>query len=117
MKIKNEIENFITYHCGSSEKDKTYLLNSLDQYIDNCHIIEDKQEDKLYKINEYKLNEYKQYKLDAEWYEALYSAGIVAFNMLKDAWKAHDSQTDWEMIDKIARNIYIKTKPEHENIK
>jgi|TARA_R100000482_G_scaffold97749_1_gene41834 ubiquitin len=41
MKIKNEIENFIIYHCGSSEKDKTYLLNSLDQYIDNCHIIDD----------------------------------------------------------------------------
>ena len=41
MKIKNEIENFIIYHCGSSEKDKTYLLNSLDQYIDNCHIIND----------------------------------------------------------------------------
>ena len=32
--------------------------------------------------------------------------------MLKDAWKAHDRETDWEMIDKIARNIFIKTKPD-----
>ncbi len=37
--IKNEIENFILYHCGSSNEDKTYLLNSLDEYLDNDHAI------------------------------------------------------------------------------
>jgi len=39
QQIKREIENFIIYHCGSSDKEKTYLLNSLDEYINNCHII------------------------------------------------------------------------------
>ena len=58
--------------------------------------------------------EAKLYKRDAEWYEELYHSRIVAFNMLKDAWKAHDSQTDWEMIDKIAKNIYIKTRPDYD---
>ena len=56
----------------------------------------------------------KEYKHDAEWYEALYWAKIVAFNMLKDAWKAHDRETDWDMIDKIARNIIIKIKPDYD---
>jgi hypothetical protein len=51
---------------------------------------------------------------DRDWYEALYWAKIAAFNMLKDAWKAHDRETDWDMIDKVARNIIIKTKPDHE---
>ena len=38
-KIKNEIENFIIYHCGSNDDELTYLLNCLDEYIDNDHII------------------------------------------------------------------------------
>lgn len=37
--IKNEIENFIIYHCGSNDKQLTYLLTCLDAYIDNDHII------------------------------------------------------------------------------
>lgn len=37
--IKNEIENFIIYHCGSNDDELTYLLNCLDAYIDNDHII------------------------------------------------------------------------------
>ena len=37
--IKNEIENFIIYFCGSNQEQKTYLLNCLDEYIDNDHII------------------------------------------------------------------------------
>ncbi len=53
---------------------------------------------------------------EKERYEDLYSSRIVAFNMLKDAWKAHDSQTDWDVIDKVARNIYIKTRPDYEKI-
>lgn len=60
---------------------------------------------------------YEDISQDRDWYEALYWARIDAFNRLKDAWKAHDSQTDWEMIDKIARNIYIKTKPDYDKCK
>ena len=37
--IKNEIENFIIYHCGSNDEQLTYLLTCLDAYIDNDHII------------------------------------------------------------------------------
>jgi len=37
--IKNEIENFIIYFCGSSQEQKAYLLKCLDEYIDNDHII------------------------------------------------------------------------------
>ena len=37
--IKNEIENFIIYHCGSNDGALTYLLTCLDAYIDNDHII------------------------------------------------------------------------------
>jgi hypothetical protein len=40
--IKNEIENFIIYHCGSNEQ-LTYLLTCLDAYIDNDHIINDEE--------------------------------------------------------------------------
>ena len=47
-----------------------------------------------------------------DWYETCYWSKIDAFNRLKNAWKAHES--DWEMIDKIARNIIIKTKPEYD---
>lgn len=57
-------------------------------------------------------NEKKELIEDRDWYEALYWSRIDAFNKLKDAWKAHDR--DWEMIDKIALNIIIKTKPEYE---
>jgi hypothetical protein len=56
----------------------------------------------------------KELMKDRDWFEALYFARMDAFNKLKDAWKAHDSQTDWEMIDEIARNIYIKTKPDYD---
>tara|TARA_A100001201_G_scaffold137460_1_gene127382 strand:- start:691 stop:849 length:159 start_codon:yes stop_codon:yes gene_type:complete len=41
--IKNEIENFIIYHCGSNNEQLTYLLNCLDAYIDNDHIINDEE--------------------------------------------------------------------------
>ena len=48
---------------------------------------------------------------DRDWYEALYWARIDAFNRLKDAWKAHDPE--WDMIDKIAKNIITKTQPDY----
>ena len=41
--IKNEIENFIIYHCGSNDEQLTYLLTCLDAYIDNDHIINDEE--------------------------------------------------------------------------
>jgi hypothetical protein len=62
-----------------------------------------------------KRNEKKELIEDRDWYEALYWSRIDAFNKLVDAWKAHDR--DWEMIDKIAMNIYIKTKPEYDKCK
>ena len=58
-----------------------------------------------------KRNEKKELIEDRDWYEALYWSRIDAFNKLKDAWKAHDPE--WEMIDKIAKNIIIKTKPDY----
>ena len=41
--IKNEIENFIIYHCGSNDEQLTHLLTCLDAYIDNDHIINDEE--------------------------------------------------------------------------
>ena len=48
---------------------------------------------------------------EKERYEALYWARIDSFNRLKDAWKAHSP--DWDMIDKIAKNIINNTKPQN----
>tara|TARA_Y100000004_G_C8930362_1_gene419634 strand:+ start:78 stop:257 length:180 start_codon:yes stop_codon:yes gene_type:complete len=50
---------------------------------------------------------------EKEWYEALYWARIDAFVKLTIAWQEHDPDHA-HIIEKIARGIIIKTKPNYE---